>query len=51
MGDDEDGINEVEVPWVDGVLEGAFGALRDEYWGGKFEGWRVWWCDVVLGLR
>ena len=35
---------------MDGILEGSFGALRDEYLGGKFEGWRVWWCDVVLFL-
>lgn len=39
--DDDDGMDEVEVPWVDGVLESALGALGDEHWGG---------CDRVLVL-
>ena len=29
--DDDDGMEEVEVPCVDGVLDGAFGALGDEH--------------------
>ena len=29
--DEVDGMEEVEVPFVDGVLEGAFGALGDEH--------------------
>ena len=32
--DDDNGIEELEVPCVDGVLDGAFGALGDEHWGG-----------------
>ena len=32
--DEVDGMEEVEAPFVDGVLEGAFGALGDEHWGG-----------------
>ena len=32
--EDEDGMEEVEAPFVDGVLEGALGALGDEHWGG-----------------
>ena len=33
MDDDDDGMEDVEVPWVDGVLEGALGALGDGHWG------------------
>ena len=29
--DEVDGMDEVEVPFVDGVLEGALGALGDEH--------------------
>jgi hypothetical protein len=29
--DEVDGMEEVEAPFVDGVLEGAFGALGDEH--------------------
>ena len=31
--EDEDGMEEVEAPFVDGVLEGALGALGDEHLG------------------
>jgi hypothetical protein len=31
--DEVDGMEEVEFPLVEGVLEGAFGALGDEHWG------------------
>ena len=31
MDEDDDGMEEVEVPCVDGVLDGAFGALGDEH--------------------
>ena len=29
--DEVNGMEEVEFPFVDGVLEGAFGALADEH--------------------
>ena len=29
--DDDDGMEELEVPCVDGVSDGAFGALGDEH--------------------
>ena len=29
--EDEDGMDEVEAPFVDSVLEGALGALGDEH--------------------
>ena len=29
--EDEDGMDEVEAPFVDGVFEGALGALGDEH--------------------
>ena len=29
--EDQDGMEEVEAPYVDGVLESAFGALGDEH--------------------
>ena len=32
--DDVEGRDEVDAPLVDEVLEGAFGALGDEHWGG-----------------
>ena len=32
--DDVEGRDEVDAPLVDEVLEGAFGALRDEHGGG-----------------
>ena len=32
--DEVEGMEEEDVPWVEGVLDGAFGALGDEHFGG-----------------
>ena len=32
--DEVDGMEEDDAPWVEGIFDGAFGALGDEIWGG-----------------
>ena len=37
--DEDEGIEEKDVSWVEVVLDGAFGALGDEHWG---------WSDGIV---